>query len=164
MLREVRPLPVVTISPLSAKRSQKKQKMDTAQLFSICNMVALPFWLALILIPDNKWVKNGITAIALLLAVVYIFQIPTFFSIEEGGFGSLEEVMILFKNEKAVLAGWIHYLVFDLLIGRWIATDASSKGISKFLVAPCLLCTLMFGPVGFLLYTALKYFYPEKVE
>lgn len=125
-------------------------------------MVALPFWLALMFIPDNKWVKNGITVIALLFAVVYIFQIPSFFEMEEGGFGNLEEVMILFTNEKAVLAGWIHYLVFDLLIGRWIATDASSKGISKFLVAPCLACTLMLGPVGFLLYTILKYFYPKK--
>ena len=81
---------------------------------------------------------------------------------EEGGFGNLEEVMILFKNPKAVLAGWIHYLVFDLLTGRWIALDAVKNGISKWFVAPCLFFTLMLGPVGFLLYTILKYFYPKN--
>ena len=81
---------------------------------------------------------------------------------EEGGFGSLQDVMLLFKNESAVLAGWVHYLAFDLLIGRWIATDASSHKISKWFVAPCLVCTFMFGPVGFLLYFILKYFYPKN--
>lgn len=136
--------------------------MDSSQLFSICSTIVMPFWIALLFIPENKWVKNGITAIALSLALVYISQLPAFFGMENGGFGSLEEVMVLFKSEKAVLAGWIHYLVFDLLIGRWIATDAASKGISKFFVAPCLFCTLMLGPVGFLLYTALKYVYPKK--
>jgi len=116
----------------------------------------------LVFIPEKTWVKHAITGIAITLALVYASQLPTFFQSEEGGFGSLQEVMTLFKNENAVLAGWVHYLVFDLLIGRWIATDAVKNGISKWFVAPCLLFTLMLGPVGFLLYTVLKYFYPTK--
>ena len=80
----------------------------------------------------------------------------------KGGFGSLEEVMLLFKNPKAVLAGWIHYLVFDLLTGRWIALEAIKNGISKWYIGPCLLFTLMLGPVGFLLFTILKYFHLKK--
>jgi len=136
--------------------------MDINILFKICNTLVLPFWLALIIAPEHKLVKNLVTVVAIILALVYASTVPTFFQLEEGGFGSLEEVMILFKNPKAVMGGWIHYLVFDLLIGRWIALDAVKNGISKWFVAPCLFFTLMLGPVGFLLYTILKYFYPKK--
>ncbi len=136
--------------------------MDVNLLFKICNTLVLPFWLALIFAPEHKLVKKLITAVAIILALVYASMVPTFLQMEEGGFGSLEEVMILFKNPKAVLAGWVHYLVFDLLTGRWIALDAVKNGISKWFVAPCLFFTLMLGPVGFLLYTILKYFYPKN--
>ena len=136
--------------------------MDVNLLFTICNTLILPFWLALIIAPEHKLVKNLVTAVAIILALVYASLVPVFLEMEEGGFGSLEEVMLLFKNPKAVLAGWIHYLVFDLLTGRWIALDAVKNGIPKWFVGPCLLFTFMLGPVGFLLYTTLKYFYPKK--
>jgi hypothetical protein len=136
--------------------------MDVNLLFKICSTLVLPFWLALTFAPEHKLVKNLVTAIAIILALVYASMLPTFLQMEEGGFGSLAEVMILFKNPAAVLAGWIHYLVFDLLTARWIALDAVKNGISKWFVAPCLLFTLMLGPVGFLLYTILKYFYPKN--
>lgn len=136
--------------------------MDVNLLFTICNTLILPFWLALIIAPEHKLVKNLVTAVAIILALVYASLVPVFLEMEEGGFGSLEEVMLLFKNPKAVLAGWIHYLVFDLLTGRWIALDAVKNGIPKWFVGPCLLFTLMLGPFGFLLYTTLKYFYPKK--
>ena len=136
--------------------------MDVNLLFTICTTLVLPFWLALIFAPEHKLVKNLITIVAVILALVYASLVPIFLGIEEGGFGSLEDVMLLFKNPKAVLAGCIHYLVFDLLTGRWIALDAVKNGISKWFIGPCLFLTFMLGPVGFLLYTILKYFYPKK--
>lgn len=135
--------------------------MDINLLFKICTPLVLPFWLALMIIPNHKIVKNLITIVAVALALVYASMVPVFLEMEEGGFGSLEELMLLFKNPQAVLAGWVHYLVFDLLTGRWIALDAVKNGISKWFVAPCLVFTLMLGPIGFLLYTILKYLYPK---
>ena len=136
--------------------------MDVNLLFNICNTLVLPFWLALIFASERKLVKNLVTAVAIILALVYASMVPTFLQMEEGGFGSLEDVMIIFQNPKAVLAGWVHYLVFDLLTGRWIALDAVKNGISKWFVAPCLFFTLMLGPVGFLLYSILIQFYFSK--
>ena len=132
--------------------------MNLDLLFTICNFAVMPCWLALIFIPENPWVKKIITGVVLLIALVYVSQLRTFFQMEEGGFGSLQDVMLLFKNESAVLAGWVHYLAFDLLIGRWIATDALKNKITKWAVAPCLVFTFMLGPVGFLLYSIVKYF------
>ena len=71
-------------------------------------------------------------------------------------FGSLESVMDLFTEEKAVLAGWVHYLVFDLLVGMWMVNQNRDLGIHQILMAPCLLGTFMLGPVGFLLFMIIR--------
>ena len=63
----------------------------------------------------------------------------------------------LFTRPEATLAGWIHYLVFDLFVGAWIARDAVRRGIHPVAVAPCLVLTLMFGPVGLFCYAALRF-------
>jgi hypothetical protein len=55
-----------------------------------------------------------------------------------------------------LLAGWTHYLAFDLIVGSWEVRDARERGISHWLVVPCLALTFMFGPVGFLAYQALR--------
>jgi len=52
--------------------------------------------------------------------------------------------------------GWIHYLAFDLLVGRWETQDAAARGIPAWLVVPCLALTFMFGPAGWLLYVGLR--------
>ncbi|MEO0902914.1 MAG: abscisic acid-deficient protein Aba4 family protein, partial [Bacteroidota bacterium] len=58
--------------------------------------------------------------------------------------------------EEAVMAGWVHYLAFDLLIGMWMINQNRTLGIHQLLMAPCLFATFMLGPVGFLLFTILK--------
>ena len=72
------------------------------------------------------------------------------------GFGSLKQVSVLFSSPYALLAGWIHYLAFDLFTGAWEARDADRLGISRWLVAPCLFLTFMFGPAGLALYLLLR--------
>lgn len=55
-----------------------------------------------------------------------------------------------------LLAGWVHYLAFDLFIGSWEVRDAQRHGLSHLLVVPCLALTFLFGPVGLLLYLGLR--------
>ena len=62
----------------------------------------------------------------------------------------------LFSNRWLLLAGWIHYLAFDLFIGAWEVRDAQDLGISHFIVIPCLLLTFLFGPAGLLLYFVIR--------
>ena len=66
--------------------------------------------------------------------------------------------MKLFTDEWTVLAAWIHYLVFDMFVGIWEVKDAQKKGISHWFVIPCLVLTFMLGPIGFLLYSVLRFF------
>jgi hypothetical protein len=65
-------------------------------------------------------------------------------------------VMAIFSSPNGVLTGWTHYLVFDLFVGAWIGRDARRRGTPHWLVAPCLLFCLMFGPIGLLLYLSAR--------
>ena len=138
--------------------------MQAEQIFSLVNTTALLSWLLLAVAPrwkaTEKIVLSG--AVPLLLSVAYLSLIALFFGQAEGGFGSLAGVMQLFTNQWAALAGWIHYLAFDLLVGIWETRDARARGISHWLVLPCLFLTFMLGPVGFLLYCALRFFLARK--
>ena len=128
--------------------------MTPALIFSICNTLVLPQWLLMIVAPKWKWTQKLVASriIPFLLAIVYAVYVFQVFPSEEGGFGSLEEVMKLFTSETAVLIGWLHYLAFDLLIGSWVLTTAQKKGIHHGLVIPCLIGCFLLGPVGFLVF------------
>jgi hypothetical protein len=87
---------------------------------------------------------------------VYVWLLFSHPSPKGGGFNSLAQVAVLFSSPYALLAGWIHYLAFDLFTGAWEARDAARLGISRWAVAPCLLLTFLFGPLGLSLYLLLK--------
>ena len=132
--------------------------MKAEQIFSIANLIAIIGWILLAVAPrwtlTRKIVLSG--AIPLLLSVAYLVLIAVFFGSSEGGFSSLAGVMKLFTYEWMVLAGWIHYLAFDLFVGVWEVKDAQAKNISHWFVIPCLFLTFMLGPIGFLLYSILR--------
>ncbi|MFP6584721.1 MAG: ABA4-like family protein [Candidatus Hydrogenedentota bacterium] len=134
--------------------------MSIDTLFSICNMLPIPLWLLLVFVPRWKGTQLIVHSmiIPMGLAVVYgILMISGFGETNGGGFGSIEGIRTLFESDKALLAGWIHYLVFDLFVGAWEVRDAQRLRINHWLVIPCLLFTLMAGPVGLLLYFVLRW-------
>ena len=91
------------------------------------------------------------------LSALYATLVFTsFFTVEGGGFGSLDQVAALFSSRPGLLAGWVHYLAFDLLVGVWIAERADARGMSRLMQAPILLGTFMFGPVGYLIYASME--------
>jgi hypothetical protein len=132
--------------------------MSADKVFSICNSVALAGWLLLAFAGRRRWVAWLTTGVILplLFAVAYLALLVSHFGETKGGFGSLTDVAALFSNHWMLLAGWIHYLCFDLFIGSWEVRDAEERGVSQWLVLPCLFLTFMFGPVGLLLYFALR--------
>jgi len=133
--------------------------MTPATIFSIANALVLPMWLLMLIAP--KWkVTNFLTGYKLIpiaLSLIYVFYVFTgLFQTGMPDFGSLDSVMQLFTDEKAVLAGWIHYLAFDLLVGMWMLQENKKLGIHQLLMVPCLLGAFMFGPLGFLLFIIIK--------
>ena len=74
----------------------------------------------------------------------------------EGGFSSLAGVQALFSNQWLLLAGWVHYLAFDLFVGSWEVRDAQQHRIPRWAMIPCLILTFLFGPAGLLLYAMVR--------
>ena len=128
--------------------------MAPDQIFSIANSVAVFCWILLALFPNRRWATDVVagTAMPSLLAAAYIAIVIAIFPRADGSFSTLAGVARLFNSPWLLLAGWLHYLAFDLLIGSWEARDSVARGIPRWLLVPCLFLTLMFGPAGWLAY------------
>ena len=136
--------------------------MNPEQIFSILNLTALAAWVLLILLPRVRWVTHVVPVVVpVALAVVYVALLAASLGKAEGGFSSLAAVRALFDNPLALLAGWAHYLAFDLFIGGWEIRDSQQRGISHLFIVPVLILTFLFGPVGLLLYFAISRFVPN---
>lgn len=138
--------------------------MTPDQVFSIANAVALCAWILLVMLPRQQWVSGVLAPIAMpaFFALIYVAIIATQWKGSEGGFSSLSAVGILFSQPWLRLAGWVHYLAFDLFVGSWEVRDARERGIPHLAVVPCLLLTFLFGPAGWLAYSSLRAAYPSR--
>jgi hypothetical protein len=131
---------------------------DPHALFQLTGPIAMLGWLALVLAPLAPRLADALASllIPVLLSVGYAGLILVHWSDAPGGFDSLANVMLLFTNPAVALAGWVHYLAFDLFVGAWITRTARADGIAHLLILPCLVLTFLFGPAGFLSFIALR--------
>jgi hypothetical protein len=138
--------------------------MSPSDIFSIANATAMPMWILMIFLPKWKVTRFLIDyrVIPLTLSIIYAIYITKAMQIGGLDFGSLESVMALFTEENAVVAGWVHYLAFDLLVGMWIVNQNRELNIHPIIIAPCLLGTFMLGPIGFLLFMIIRAFKISK--
>ena len=126
-------------------------------LFQLTSPLALLGWATLVFAPLAPRFADLVAAalIPALLSVGYVALILVNWGSAPGGFDTLANVMALFTEPAIALAGWVHYLAFDLFVGAWITRTARAQGIPHWLVLPCLVPTFLFGPAGFLAFTAL---------
>jgi len=131
--------------------------MTAERLFSLLNLIAITGWLPLVFLPRARWATAVVPVVLpCLFGVIYVVLVAASLPWGEGGFSSLAGIGALFENPWALLAGWAHYLAFDLFIGGWQVRDARERGIPHLFVVPALLLTFLFGPAGLLLYLAVR--------
>ena len=137
--------------------------MNPDQSFGVAGNVAIAGWLLLLasLVAPLGWRARlrfvGGRVLPALLAAGYVAALLVWWpeAHGRGGFGSLGQVAQLFAVPGLLLAGWVHYLAFDLLVGRWQIDDAAARGVAgvaAWWLWPCLVLTFFFGPAGWLLY------------
>ncbi len=127
---------------------------DLESWFSHAGLIAMSGWLFLIFGPRRWSSLSAFPAYVFpaVLSLGYAILVLRYFSTAEGSFRTLADVALLFSNDYVLLAGWVHYLAFDLFIGAWIARQADDAGISRIVQAPILVSTFMLGPLGLLLF------------
>jgi len=140
--------------------------MTPEQVFSIANSIAMAGWLILILGLRTRWAATLVSGVILplLLAILYAVLVAVHWGETSGGFGSLAAVAALFSNSWLLLAGWVHFLAFDLFIGRWQVRDARTHGVPIWTLVPCLVLTFLFGPAGLLTYFAVRFVRTRTVK
>ena len=126
-------------------------------VFSFATFIAMFGWILMVAVPADPRAKllSGII-IPLTLSVIYLVFIFLHFSGAPGGFSSLADVRTLFGKDELLLAGWVHYLAFDLFIGAWESRDSQRLQIPRLVMVPCYVMTFMLGPIGLLFYFAIR--------
>jgi hypothetical protein len=127
--------------------------MSPEDMFALMGPPVLIGWAVLILGPRRHGWLNAVPGlvIPLGLSAVYAGLVLVHFAGTGGGYGSLAEVRLLFGSDWMLLAGWVHYLAFDMMVGTWLAARMDHAGIGRLVQAPILVATFLFGPVGVLL-------------
>ena len=135
-----------------------------AFLFTAGNALAVLGWLALVVFPGRPVVVDRLVGLGIpaLLGLAYAGLMAAFFADAEGGFSSIAAVRALFQSDALLVAGWLHYLAFDLFVGAWQVRTARAEGLAHLLVVPCLVLTFLFGPVGLLAFLALRAAYGRR--
>ncbi|HEY9799918.1 MAG TPA: ABA4-like family protein [Leptolyngbyaceae cyanobacterium] len=126
--------------------------MNITQLFNIANIFVLPFWTLMILLPNWKVTRRVMESYIpfLFLAGAYLYLFITSITPENAQALSnpeLADIARFFADEKAAATGWIHFLVMDLFVGRWIYWEGQKTGI--WTIHSLILC-LFAGPLGVL--------------
>jgi len=130
------------------------------QFFQWTNSLALLAWIALILAPGRRIVSHVACAVVVpgLLAAAYAVIIGWKLASgpPPGDVTTIAGLRAAFGDDWVFAAAWTHYLVFDMVVGAWIARDAVRLGIPWPLRTVALVLTFLSGPVGFLLHLIVR--------
>lgn len=126
--------------------------------FAIGSQLAVLGWLSLILLPRWRGVSALLAGLLIpaALSLFYVALIAVHWHDAKGGFATLDDVAALFASKPLLLAGWLHYLAFDLFLGNWILRRSQEEAIPHWLIVPVLLATFLFGPLGYLAFLLLR--------
>ncbi|MCB0063334.1 MAG: DUF4281 domain-containing protein [Caldilineaceae bacterium] len=135
------------------------------QLFQLSNLLIMPFWILLILLPHWRWTGRIISSpwIAAPPALLYaILVVPGIAGLlAELANPELTQIAELLGTAPGATIAWAHFVTFDLFVGRWVFLDSRQRRITAWLASPILFCVLMFGPLGFLLYLLVRVFFAK---
>ena len=127
-------------------------------LFWFSSLYILPFWLMMWFAPAhertaallrNEWVYLAPLAAAYTLAVLP--NLLDILVLLGSDMPTPEIVVSLFDDREVILIGWLHYLVFDLFVGRWTWQRLMATNQPLYVSFPVLILSMMVAPLGALL-------------
>jgi disulfide bond formation protein DsbB len=129
-------------------------------VFGVSGSLAMLGWISLIIgiVLRNSLLRDLVAGLVIpaSISVLYTAIVAIHWWTSPGGFDSLQSVATLFQSDWMLLAGWVHFLAFDLFVGAWCARDAHARGVPRLLLVPVLPLTFLFGPGGFVLWLMIR--------
>jgi hypothetical protein len=129
-------------------------------LFQLSSLLTMPFWALMILFPRWRWTARilkspyVIAPAALLYAALVLPLIGTILPAVANP--NLAGIAALLSSPAGATIAWVHFLAFDLFVGRWIYLHSRERDANPYLMAPILFLTIMLGPIGLLVYLAVR--------
>jgi hypothetical protein len=124
--------------------------------FQVLSASTAPVWLAMIVAPNSRVTERLVrlaTPLYGALGAAYVGLLATAMATgdERVRFDDPESLRRGLGDPTAFLAGWTHYLVFDLFVGRHVWEQARARGRTDRLP---LFLTWMAGPAGLTIHLA----------
>tara|TARA_B100001564_G_C20646003_1_gene674443 strand:+ start:49 stop:519 length:471 start_codon:yes stop_codon:yes gene_type:complete len=140
-------------------------------IYLLANWGVIPFWLLLIILPNNTFTNFFVQSIIapLILGSAYVFvayqiflqgEVLNSFELYKG----LDGLYSMFSSEAFLLVFWLHFLSISLFLGAWIVRDSNKYLVPKFLVLVSLILTYFTGPIGLTFYWFLRIFFSKKIS
>lgn len=132
--------------------------MTTDTAFSLLNVAVLPWWALWLAAPRSELARRAASHGAIFVALACVYALLLAAALASNDVAGLRagDVRAGLATPIGFLAGWTHYLAFDLFVGGWIVRDAQAQGVPHLAVVPALVGTFLAGPAGFLLYLAIR--------
>jgi Domain of unknown function (DUF4281) len=128
--------------------------------FELSNLAVLPFWALMILAPKARLTARAVASPWILLPPLAVYAWAVLPALSQVlpivARPELDSVANLLGQPLGALAGWAHFLAFDLFVGRFIVLDARERELPWFVLSPILLATLLLGPLGLLAYLVVR--------
>ena len=128
-------------------------------IYVLANASVMPFWVLMMFAPKSRLAERLFSTplVPAVFALFYTGLLLASFVVGEGGdMFSLDGLRLAFTRDVVLLLAWVHYLCFDMVVGLWEWRDAKRLDLPWVWVAPCMLFTLLFGPLGFLCYVVFR--------
>ena len=127
-------------------------------LFWFSSLYILPFWLMMWFAPEHERTKQMMSNEWLFLAplllaytIAVIPNLPSILLALSSEMPTPSSVIDMFSEDEVILIGWLHFLAFDLLAGRWTWERLVEAKQSIFVSMPILFLSMMVAPLGCLL-------------
>ena len=127
-------------------------------LFWFSSLYILPFWLMMWFAPSHErtaWLMRSEGVYLAPLAVAYVLavlpNIVDIFILLGSEMPTPEIVVDMFSEREVILVGWLHFLAFDLFVGRWTWKRLMATEQPIYISFPVLLFSMMVAPLGALL-------------
>lgn len=142
--------------------------------YEVGSLLAMLAWMCLaiaavakVIAGSKRWLSALLwfagRLVPILLSLGYVVLLIVYWgSTPEGDFNSLAGVKALFQSDGNLAGAWLHFLAFDLLVGRWMVDDALQSGRRRWRLVFSMPLTFLYGPLGLVIYlllgTRLNYF------
>jgi hypothetical protein len=131
------------------------------QIFSLASVAVVPLWFLMIVLPGWRWTARIVTQpwayapLAVVYAAMVLPRLREVAAVVVGDPGP-QTVGALLATPAGATIAWVHFLAFDVFVGRWAYLDSRIRGVHPVVMAPILLLTFLFGPMGLLSYLVVR--------